>query len=418
MTGPGAIVVADDLTGAADTGAPFATAGFATAVPLHAAPENAEVIALSNDTRDASGDRIEGLFQHAMQLLPAPKGSELWYAKVDSVFRGYPGPEIAFLLRYTGRRAVIIAPALPDQGRLTVDGQVYVDDLLLTNTALGAGRSSAAVVELLNLPGDLGRVIGLETVRAGVDALRHAIAHADEPIVVVDAETNADLLSLAIATIDDTNHLLAGSAGFAKQLAHQLGQRLGRRPPAGLTKPARSVLIVAGSRHQTAARQVDALAASGVETLRVSFENGHPDSEAIDRIHERILAATNAGRSIVLTTSGTPSSVIPGREIARAVGELATAPRIRDAYDAMILTGGDVAASVCAHLEATAVWLGGEALPAIPWGTLHGGVRPGMPIITKAGSFGNERAMVDAMAFLTQGSPGRTVDTGDERFQS
>ncbi|MEZ4506726.1 MAG: hypothetical protein R2848_12985 [Thermomicrobiales bacterium] len=38
MTPPRAIVVADDLTGAADAGAPFAAAGFATAVPLRATP--------------------------------------------------------------------------------------------------------------------------------------------------------------------------------------------------------------------------------------------------------------------------------------------------------------------------------------------------------------------------------------------
>jgi len=136
MTAPRAIVVADDLTGAADTGAPFAAAGFTTAVPLRSTPPGAEVISLSNDTRDASADRIDRLFEQSMELLPPTNGSTLWYAKVDSVFRGYPGPQVAFLLRRTGQRAVVIAPALPDQGRVTVDGNVYVDDRLLTRTAL------------------------------------------------------------------------------------------------------------------------------------------------------------------------------------------------------------------------------------------------------------------------------------------
>ncbi|MEZ4530365.1 MAG: four-carbon acid sugar kinase family protein [Thermomicrobiales bacterium] len=70
-------------------------------------------------------------------------------------------------MRQTGRRAVIIAPALPDQARMTVDGNVYVNDVLLTESPLGVGRCfGASVVELLGLPGDLGRSIGLETVRA------------------------------------------------------------------------------------------------------------------------------------------------------------------------------------------------------------------------------------------------------------
>ena len=402
MTIPRAIVVADDLTGAADTGAPFAAAGFRTAVPLRATPPDAEVIAISNDSRDASADRIDRLFEQAMDLLPATNGSTLWYAKVDSVFRGYPGPQTAFLLRRTGRRAVVIAPALPDQGRVTVDGNVYVDDVLLTRTALGAGRASAAVVELLSLPSELGRVIDLETVRSGATALREAIAHAELPIVVVDAETNADLSTLATSVVDDASHLLAGSAGFSKQIAKQLAEQSGKTSPAGLVAPVRTALTVAGSRHETTARQVDALERTGVETLRISFEHGHPGASEVAHIHDRLMAASEKGRSITLTTSGTPRSVMPGQEIARALALLATAPQVRDTYDAMILTGGDVAATVCAHLEADAIWLGGEALPAIPWGTLHGGVRSGMPIVTKAGSFGDDSAMIDTLAFLTQ----------------
>lgn len=402
MTTPQAIVVADDLTGAADTGAPFAAAGFATAVPLRATPPGAEVISLSNDSRDASADRIDRLFERSMDLLPPTDNSTLWYAKVDSVFRGYPGPQTAFLLRRTGRRAVVIAPALPDQGRITVDGNVYVEDVLLTKTALGTGRTTASIVELLGLPNDLGRVIGLETVRSGVEALRYAIAHTDQPIVVIDAETNADLSILAAAAIEDTDHLLAGSAGFSKQIAIQLAGKYGKTRADGPSTPVRSVLTVAGSRHDTTARQVDALEKSGVETLRVSFEHGHPAASDVAHIQNQLLAAASEERSITLTTSGTPSSVIPGQEIARALALLATAPPVRQTYDAMILTGGDVAATVCAHLEADAIWLGGEVLPAIPWGTLHGGVRPGMPIVTKAGSFGDDSAMVDAVAFLTQ----------------
>jgi len=33
---------------------------------------------------------------------------------------------------------------------------------------------------------------------------------------------------------------------------------------------------------------------------------------------------------------------------------------------------------------------------------LAGGVRPGLPIVTKAGGFGDETAMVDSVKFLTQ----------------
>lgn len=402
MTVPRAIVIADDLTGAADAGAPFAAAGFATAVPLRSTPPGADVIALSNDTRDASGDRIENLFRQSMSFIPPTDPSTLWYAKVDSVFRGYPGPEVAFILRQTGRRAVIIAPALPDQRRATVDGNVYVDDVLLTESSLGIGHSSASVISLLGLPEELGRSIGLDTVRAGIEPLRNAIAHVVRPIVVIDAETNADLASLAQAVIGQSTHLLAGSAGFSKQIAIELGKRDGKAQRGGIATPVRTVLTVAGSRHAASARQVAALAASGVETLQISFEQGHLAPQVTERTIERLLAAFAEGRSATLTTCETPVAALPGHEIANALASLATDPRLLERYDAMILTGGDVAAAVCSKLEAEAIWLGGEALPAIPWGTLHGGLRPGLPIVTKAGSFGDDRAMIESVAFLTQ----------------
>jgi len=402
MTPPRAIVVADDLTGAADAGAPFAAAGFATAVPLRATPPDAEVIALSNETRDASADRIEALFKQSMALLPETDDHTVWYAKVDSVFRGHPGPQIAFLMRQTGRRAVIIAPALPDQARMTVDGNVYVNDVLLTESPLGVGRASASVVELLGLPGDLGRSIGLETVRAGTDRLRAAIDHVVRPIVVIDAESNGDLSILAETVVGNQTHLLAGSAGFSKQIAAELAKHDGKTARDGLGTPARNVFTVAGSRHATSAAQVAALEASGVETLRLSFELGHLDPAVTERTIERMRRAFDEGRSFTLTTSDTPNSSLPGDEIARALAALATDPRVLDRYDAMVLTGGDVAGAVCARLEADAIWLGGEVLPAIPWGALSGGKRTGLPIVTKAGSFGDERAMVDAVRFLTQ----------------
>lgn len=402
MTAPRAIVVADDLTGAADAGAPFATAGFKTVVPLRSTPAGADVISLSNGTRDVSADRVEGLFRDSMALLPETDASTLWYAKVDSVFRGYPGPEVAFLLRHTGRRAVVIAPALPDQARVTVDGNVYVSDVLLTESPLGVGRQTASVVELLGLPQELGRTIGLETVRAGAEQVGSAIAHTIRPIVVVDAETNADLATLANAAMEQRGHLLAGSAGFSQQLAQCLGSREGRTPSSKLTTPVRAVLVVAGSRHVTSARQVAALERTGMETLRLDFGQGHLDPAVTERTVERMSTAFAEGRSLTLTTSDTPNSRLPGDEIARALAALATDARIRDRYDAAILTGGDVAGAVCDRLDAEAIWLGGDVLPSIPWGTLAGGSRPGLPIVTKAGSFGAESAIAESVAFLVQ----------------
>jgi D-threonate/D-erythronate kinase len=50
------------------------------------------------------------------------------------------------------------------------------------------------------------------------------------------------------------------------------------------------------------------------------------------------------------------------------------------------------------------VLTGGDVAPGIPWGTLIGGARPGLPIVTKAGSFGDDDALLLAVRFLANSS--------------
>jgi uncharacterized protein YgbK (DUF1537 family) len=66
-----------------------------------------------------------------------------------------------------------------------------------------------------------------------------------------------------------------------------------------------------------------------------------------------------------------------------------------------VLTGGDVAAAVSAALGATALWLSGEISSGIPWGRLEGGSLHGSPVATKAGSFGDDNALLSCIDLLT-----------------
>jgi uncharacterized protein YgbK (DUF1537 family) len=79
---------------------------------------------------------------------------------------------------------------------------------------------------------------------------------------------------------------------------------------------------------------------------------------------------------------------------------IVTAPEVVEQIGGLSLTGGDVAMAVCHALGAEAIWLRSEIVAGQPWGVLAGGMRPGLPIATKAGSFGDANALRDAAAFL------------------
>jgi len=48
-------------------------------------------------------------------------------------------------------------------------------------------------------------------------------------------------------------------------------------------------------------------------------------------------------------------------------------------------------------LDAEALWLHGELQPGIPWGTWMGGIADGMPVVTKAGGFGDDSTFVQVI---------------------
>ena len=120
------------------------------------------------------------------------------FVKIDSTLRGPIEALIAGALEGTGRSAAVFAPAFPEQGRVLRGGRVYVN-----------GKPGA---ELAEAPG----------------------------VVIVDAETTADLRALAVAAREHAEWLLVGSAGLARQLA-------GAIVPPRITAAEGPLLVVAGS---------------------------------------------------------------------------------------------------------------------------------------------------------------------------
>ena len=66
----------------------------------------------------------------------------------------------------------------------------------------------------------------------------------------------------------------------------------------------------------------------------------------------------------------------------------------------IFLTGGDTAVSVCRALGVGSIDILAEVLPGIPLGQLVGGCCPGLRVVTKAGAFGGDNAIVESVKAL------------------
>ena len=404
---PRLVIIADDLTGAADTAACFAQAGLRTIVMIPEtgvwlpSPQNPvssemdpydpqavsqsmpDVLSLSTDSRQLpsaeAGRRVRQAV-HWLQHNGFADPDTLFYKKVDSLMRGHPAVELAAMLDALSLDRALVAPAFPAQGRLTLKGQQVI--------RAGASAHQIDLHEIFGLPGE------------GAPSLHwlpgdHVWSASEPGLYVADAETEADLEGLARELPAQGFHLACGSAGLARAL-----QRVnwpGCTPPTGA--PARAhagqpVLVVAGSRAPALLRQVEAARQSGICVVTPGFSFLEEGPFQPEDLVLTLAPVLSAGQPAILTTAGLPvlsnGDEMVAARLAAVAGKLVEAGLV----GGLLLTGGDTAAAVCHRLGASLIELHGEPVPGIASGALLDGHHPGLPLITKAGAFECNLAML------------------------
>jgi uncharacterized protein YgbK (DUF1537 family) len=409
---PQLVIIADDLTGAADTGACFAEAGFATVIALSGdVIPDADVLVLSTESRDMSAtDAAQSVTEAVARLNTgrrsafegSPESDCVWfYKKIDSALRGHPREELLAAMDAIGAPRALVVPAFPAEGRTTIGGRQYIDGVPLELSRIGGAGVVSDLVTLFDTGhGPPVRLLDLATLRSQPDALRRLLHDDAKGIVVADAETDDDLMILAGAVDGGRLRLFCGSAGFARQLARSLPLIRSEHPHAEVARGSGPILIVAGSQHEATARQIRALRESGVPIVRPEQNLIDDPAAAIDGIVAQIARHLAGGRSVVLTTQGLAACPRGGHFVAARLAQIVAAPELSRQVKGLVLTGGDVAAAVCTALGATGLRLGGEISSGIPWGALEGGRLHATPIATKAGSFGDDHALLSCIDYL------------------
>src|SRR5438045_2379366 len=99
-------IVADDLTGACDTGSLFAGGGPVPLAIWPSAPRPGAVRVIDTESRAARADDAVARVTRARALAPATR----YFKKIDSTLRGHVGLEIDALMRATGITSALVCP--------------------------------------------------------------------------------------------------------------------------------------------------------------------------------------------------------------------------------------------------------------------------------------------------------------------
>lgn len=339
-------IIADDLTGALDASAAFAGRGLRTRVAvtldglLASLAAMPEVLAISTGSREGTAPEAAASVAKAVAALPA--GVRL-FKKVDSRLKGHVAAELAVL----APAAMLVAPALPEFGRVVRDGAVQ-----------GFG-----VAEPIRIADVLGGLMARAT--------------------VPDTETVAEVDAALAGARDDT--LLVGARALAEALARKMTGNA--QAPLHNVRAGR-VLIVVGSRDPITLPQVTSLR----EQARIDWL-GAPSG--------LVPAVAHPGaRLLVQAVPG--ATVCSGAAVSAALASGVFPALTRD-RDALVLTGGATAEAVLGAMGITHLELLGEVLPGLPVARSA----TGQLIITKSGGFGTEQTLVQLLDMFDGSGGGR-----------
>ncbi len=399
------VIIADDLTGSLDTGLQFRKRGLSTLVPLNwsRCRAGAEALVLNTTSRNLPGDAAYRKVRQICRRL----GDSAIYKKIDSTMRGNIGREALAILESRKIPRAIIVPTIPHQGRTVEKGVLRVHGIPLIKTAYARDPfhplGSSRVYELLEREtGEAVDHVGLKEVRKSPALLAQRMEKSPARLLAVDAVSESDLQSIALACRLLPGRVLAcGSVGLAEHLGPPPGK--GKGKPGKMT--GRPLLIISASRNPATRNQIQfALPRSRFpivepDLARLTNPSGvRRERETICRRLGELLAG-GAGGAVLSTTF---QEHLPGKEnvIPPALGKAAVRLMEEIPLGGLVLTGGDLALGVCRRLSSSALRIEEEVLPGIPCSTLVDGPFRGLPVVTKAGGFGEEDALWKIIRYL------------------
>jgi uncharacterized protein YgbK (DUF1537 family) len=294
------LVVADDISGAAEIAAAGKTFGLTAQVQIKSAvSSSAELVVIDTDTRyraiDPAGDIENALTFY--KTIPV----EWYYKKVDSVLRGNISTELRAMMQILKVNKTILAPANPTKQRIISNGQYFIDGRPLNETDFSNDPDypalSSGVIDLLSAPSDC-------TIQSRTPETYTGHEHG---IIVADVKSMNDLIKWTEYL--DEHTLAAGGSDFFRAI---LNKKLSaNRIPSeiNVVEISGKKLFVCGSTSVTSRKTVTQAADSGIPVCSmpdVLFQNTPADDTLIKQWADVVLKALSTSDRVIITISQKP----------------------------------------------------------------------------------------------------------------
>lgn len=405
------LVIADDMTGALDTGVIFAAYGADTKVvfKMNRAIEwqgtnGPEVLVINTESRHNSPtDAYQAVYELAVEA--NAHDVPYIYKKCDSALRGNIGSELTAILDAKHYGNLYFAPAFPDMGRTTCGGIQFIDEVPVEKSVYANDPfepiKRSYIPELIATQSDVPVCI--------IDP-GDPLPLARKQIVVMNSNTQGALQKAANQLADERQlTMTAGCAGFARLLPHLLGIERRSQPRNEMYG---KLIVICGSVNPVTGEQLEYAEQQGFKSIQLSpeqalTENYFETTEGTDTLNKWMNICKKNDRCVVRTggrdrrcdgmlqyalKKGISEETMRER-ITQNLGQFAARVMRQEPDAVLFVTGGD---TLCGMLEALGCY---ELIPIreILPGTVLSYYRidgERRMLVSKSGGFGNKDQIV------------------------
>ena len=404
------LVIADDFTGALDTGVQFAGKGITTKV-LNYFPEDeetlkrlqAQVLVIDAQTRHLEGqEAYRKVFDVVKRAGDA--GVPYIYKKTDSGLRGNIGKELEAALLASGEQYLTFIPALPAMDRITVGGVHYVEGVPIHESVFGRDPFEPVVspsVEALFCGVSVKTVLYQES--------EHYERGRDKEIGIFDASSEAQIKKITEDLMKQKClGVMAGCAGFASVLGDFLKLEIRKVEIPVITD---RMIIICGSINEITKRQIEYAEQNGMKRITMTpdqqFTPGYLSSEEGKRWLYGLKRDCEAGITCVIETGISDTKKvteyrrenhIPLEEarvtISKTLGEILKQLLEMGLDATFMIIGGDTLAGFITEMRCGEITIYQE----LEQGTVLSSIRTEGKeqwIISKSGGFGDRKLLME-----------------------
>lgn len=429
------VIIADDFTGANDTGVQLAKKGIPVDVLLDSSQIECNDNSLSIDTesRIIDGETAYKRVATAISQVMANGGCRFLYKKVDSTLRGNLKREIQAAIDVYQPDAVIFAPSYPAQGRTVYNGRLYVNDVPLLETEIVKDPRNPLLED--EIPKIMREIVNgtifhisekqlIDEKNIFLNSLAEIDVIADGlRVYTFDASTQNHLMRIVeIVGSIDKKFLWIGSAGLAEAILEVTQQK--KYPTRTSDQKQRqqldSALGIVGSVSSKTMEQLAYCKNHGVVVLTVPLKAIYEESTFLDSLEakavlQQAVEYLQMGQTVILTGNASRSEyesfIRYGQEkgistdglaefAKQILSQMAKCVLEQQAVRGLFLTGGDTAIAVINQLGAKGSRIEREIVSGFVQSRLIGGLYDGLPIITKAGAFGADADIYTCLAAI------------------